>query len=191
MTLSVGFLPYKSAIQGENTLMSRLPLTQKSQAPPEFQSKYARVTEGSSGLAKTYRALFANPPVASKLSDLDELVGQGCLEPWITYTVALTVAHERSSSNLWDSFEPLARESGVSQAVIDGIAAGTAPRGLLPKEGIWVHFTLEVIRDQVRDSTWQAVTHLVGDNGAVSLAFTACYYEMMVRLNSTFALDAG
>ena len=56
---------------------------------------------------------------------------------------------------------------------------------------IWVHFALEVVRNKMRDSTWQAVTHLVGDEGAVSLAFTACYYEMMGRLNSTFALDAG
>jgi hypothetical protein len=103
--------------------------------------------------------------------------------------VALAVAHERDSANLWNAFEPLARAAGVRDAVIDGIAAGTAPRGLLPKEGIWVHFALEVIRNQVRDSTWQAVNHLVGDAGAISLAFTACYYEMMGRLNSSFGLD--
>ena len=171
--------------------MSRLILTEKTQLPPEMQSQYTRVTEFNSGLADTYRALFANPQVACRMADLDELVGQGDLEPWITYTVALTVAHERNSVTLWNSFESLAREAGVSNAVIDSIASGTAPRGLLPKEGIWVHFALEVIRNQVRDSTWQAVTHLVGDGGAVNLAFTACYYEMMARLNSTFALDAG
>ena len=171
--------------------MSRLTLTQITQVPPEMQSRYTRVTDVGSGLTDTYRALFANPQVACRLADLDELVGQGDLEPWITYTVALTVAHERNSETLWSSFESLAREAGVSNGVIDGIASGTAPRGLLPKEGIWVHFTLEVIRNQLRDSTWQAVTHLVGDAGAVNLAFTACYYEMMARLNSAFALDAG
>jgi 4-carboxymuconolactone decarboxylase len=103
--------------------------------------------------------------------------------------VALAVAKERDIANLWNAFEPLARQAGVRDAVIDAIAAGTAPRGLLPKEGIWVHFALEVIRNQVRDSTWQAVNHLVGDAGAISLAFTACYYEMMGRLNSSFGLD--
>jgi 4-carboxymuconolactone decarboxylase len=101
------------------------------------------------------------------------------------------VAHEQDSANLWNAFEPLASEAGVRDAVVDAIAAGTAPRGLLPKEGIWVHFALEVIRNKVRDSTWQAVTHLVGDAGAVSLAFTACYYEMMGRLNSSFGLDTA
>lgn len=171
--------------------MPRLPLTLESQLSQEMQSRYARVTEAESGLPDTYRALFANPRVASKVAELDELVRQVDLEPWITLTVALTVAHERNCPTFWNSFEPLAREAGISNAVIDGISSGTAPRGLLPKDAIWVHFALEVLQNQVRDSTWQAVTHLVGDAGAVSLAFTACYFEMMVRLNSTFALDTA
>lgn len=171
--------------------MSRLPLTLQSQVSSDMQSKYGRVTGDGSGLAETFRALFANPQVASGLAGLDELVSQIGLEQRIILTVALTVAHERNNDALWGSFEPLAREAGVSGAVIDGIAAGTAPRGLLPKDGIWVHFAQEVLRDQVRDSTWQAVTHLVGDEGAVALASTACYYEMMARLNRTFALDTA
>ena len=173
-------------------MMSRLPLAQETQMSPDMGSKYERVTDIQSGLSTTYRALFASPEVASRLADLDELVrDRADLEPWIRLTVALTVSHERNSRVLWDSFEPLARKAGVNDAVIDGIAAGTAPRGLLPKEGIWVHFALEVLRDQVRDSTWQAVTHLVGEVGAISLALTTCYYEMMARLNRTFNLEAG
>ena len=171
--------------------MSRLPLTLQSKISSEMQIKYESATKADSGLTATFQALFANPQVASGLAGLNELTAKIDLEPWVTLTVALTVVHERDSSTLWDSFVPLAREAGVSVTVIDAIAAGTAPRGLLPKEGIWVHFTLEVIRDQMRDSTWQAVTHLVGDEGAVALAFTACYYEMMARLNRTFALDTA
>ena len=171
--------------------MPRLDITPETQVPPEVRPRYAQVTAVQSGLAATFRALFVNPQVANGLAGLDELVGQCDLEPWITYTVALAVAHEQDSANLWNAFEPLASEAGVRDAVVDAIAAGTAPRGLLPKEGIWVHFALEVIRNKVRDSTWQAVTHLVGDAGAVSLAFTACYYEMMGRLNSSFGLDTA
>lgn len=169
--------------------MPRLSLIPMDQVPPEMHSLYEGVTEAESGLANTYQALFSNPKIASKLADLDEIISQGDPEAWIRFTVALAVSHERGNSVLWDSFEPLARQSGVSNAVIDAIAAGTAPRGLLPKEGIWIQFALEVLRNQMRDSTWQAVTHLVGDSGAVSLAFTACYYDMMTRLNSSFGLD--
>ena len=169
--------------------MSRLTLIQMDQASPEMNSLYKKVTEAETGLADTYRALFSNLNVASKLADMDGIISHGELEPWVKFTVALAVLHERDNRVLWDSFEPLARQSGVSNAVIDGISAGTAPRGLLPKEGIWVQFALEVIRNNMRDSTWQATTHLVGDSGAVSLAIIACYYEMMTKLNSSFGLE--
>ena len=71
--------------------------------------------------------------------------------------------------------------------MIDAIAAGTAPRGLLPKDGIWAQFALEVLRGQVRDSTYQALPICRGESE--QLPFTASYYEMMVRLNK--ALDLG
>ncbi len=106
--------------------MSRLPPTANSTISSEMQITYQRVTKVESGLPATFQALFANPQVASGLADLHELVGRTGLEPWVTLTVALTVAHERDNSALWDSFVPMARESGVSDAVIDGIAAGTA-----------------------------------------------------------------
>lgn len=63
------------------------------------------VTDAESGLPDTYRALFANRQVASKVADLDELIGQVNLKPWITFTVALNLAHERDNGNLWNSFE--------------------------------------------------------------------------------------
>jgi len=169
--------------------MPRLPLSLQTQLSSEMQIKYDRVTKVDSGLSTTFQGLFAHPQIASGLADLDQLVGKISLEPWVTLTVALTVIHERNSGGLWDSIEPLARDAGVSDTVIDGIDKGTAPRGLLPKEGIWVHFAQEVLRDKMRDSTWQAATHLVGDDGVVALSFTVCYYDMMVRLNRTLAVD--
>ncbi|MCH2513215.1 MAG: hypothetical protein MK158_12330 [Dehalococcoidia bacterium] len=171
--------------------MTRVPPNLETKLSAEMQTKFDAATKPASGMPATFQALFANPEVGSGLAGLHEVLGRTGLEPWVTLTVALTVAHERESQALWDSTVPLAREAGVSDAVIDGIAAGTGPRGLLPKEGIWVHFAQEVLRDKMRDSTWQATTHLVGDDGAVALSFTACYYDMMARLNRTFGLDSA
>ena len=171
--------------------MTRVPPNLETKLSAEMQTKFDAATKPASGMPATFQALFANPEVGSGLAGLHEVLGRTGLEPWVTLTVALTVAHERESQALWDSTVPLAREAGVSDAVIDGIAAGTGPRGLLPKEGIWVHFAQEALRDKMRDSTWQATTHLVGDEGAVALSFTACYYDMMARLNRTFGLDSA
>jgi 4-carboxymuconolactone decarboxylase len=171
--------------------MSRIQSAQESKLSPDMQAKYEAATKAATGLPATFHSLFANPQIGSGLAELHQATGRADLEPWVTLTVALTVAHERDNQSLWDSFEPLAREAGVSDVVIDGIAAGTAPRGLLPKEGIWVHFTKEVLQDKMRDSTWQSTTHLVGDEGAVALAVTAYYYDMMARLNRTLDLDTA
>ena len=172
--------------------MARLPLVPETAIPAAMQAVYHRVVQGETGLPTTLQALFASPLTASRLVDLDDLLcSQIGLEPWVRLTVALTVFHEREDQYLWDSFEPLARQAGVRDAVIDAIAAGTAPRGLLPKEGIWAQFAIEVLRGQVRDSTWQAVNHLSGDSGAVDVALTTCYYEMISRLNKAFDLGSG
>ena len=172
--------------------MARLPLVLEEQVSPGTKSAYRAVSLPESGLATTYQTLFASPELASQLANLDELLCNHVgIEPWVRFTVALAVAHELGNQALWKSFEPLARQAGVRDQVIDAIAAGTAPRGLLPKEGIWAHFANEIMRNEVRDSTWQAITHLVGDAGAINLASTICYYEMMARLNVTLALEIG
>ena len=143
-------------------------------------------------MTETYSGLYVNAGLAAELARLDHFMqDQSALESDVRFTIAFTVAHERNNRALWDSFEPLARNAGVADAVIAAIANGTAPRGLLPKDGIWVQFALEVLRDETRDSTWQAVTHLVGDTGAVLAASMTCYYDMMARLNRTLGLDKG
>ena len=171
--------------------MARLPLVPEAEVPTAMRISYQKALQGETSLPPTFQALFASPVVGHQLVGLDAVVStQTGLEPWIRLTVALTVFHEREEKALWDYFEPLARQAGVRDVVIDAISAGTAPRGLLPKEGIWAQFAVEVLRGQVRDSTWQAVTHLAGDVGAVDLAFTASYYEMVVRLNQAFDLGS-
>ena len=168
--------------------MPRVPLAPRALQQPAFRS----ISGGQSGLEETYSGLYVNAGLAAELARLDHFMqDQSALEADVRFTIALAVAHERNNRALWDSFEPLARNAGVAASVIDGIANGTAPRGLLPKDGIWVQFALEVLRDETRDSTWQAVTHLVGDTGAVLAASMTCYYDMMARLNSAMALDKG
>ena len=88
-----------------------------------MQTVHHRVFQRETELPTTFQALFASPGVASRLVDLDDLVSTlAGLEPWIRLTVALTVFHERDDQVLWDSFEPLARQAGVRDAVIDTIA---------------------------------------------------------------------
>jgi hypothetical protein len=156
-----------------------------------MQDIYNKITGPRSYLSPTFKALFTNPGAGLGIARLQETIDALDLEPWVTYTVGLTVAHERGDKGLWDAILPLAQDAGVSDPVLDGLGKGTGPRGLLPKDGIWIQFTLDVLRGSMKDSIWQATTHLVGDEGAVALAFTACYFDMIARLNETFGLDVS
>ena len=91
--------------------------------------------------------------MASGIARSQELIDALELESWVTHTVGLTVAHEREDKCLWDAILPLAWDAGVMEPVIAGIAGGTGSRGLLPKDGIWVQFTLDVLRGSMKDST--------------------------------------
>ncbi len=114
--------------------MSRLPTSPQAKLPPEAQTAYDKIVGSGSGLSTTLQSLFANPQLGVGLANLQTLVNKTGLEPWVIFTVALTVAHERDNQALWESFEPLARKAGVSNAVIEGIAAGTRRADCCPKK---------------------------------------------------------
>ena len=171
--------------------MARIPSVLLEHLSPALQPAYKRAATAESGLAATLEALFVSPIMAERLVELDQTLRLGVgVESWIRVIVALTVAHERESRSLWDALEAQAAGEGVRDAVVQAIDNDSARKGLLPKESVWVQFAQEVLRGQTRDSTWAAVTHLVGDAGAVELAVLVCYYEMMARLTSCFGVGA-
>ena len=172
--------------------MPRLPLVTITDLPDRYHQSYHSAMNRDLGLINTIQTLFGKPRLAELLDSVqDDILNSPGMEPWIACTVGLTVSHELDNHSIWEAILPRARSAGVRDAVIDAIASGTAPRGLLPKEGIWAHFSKEILSNQVKDATWQAITHLVGDDGAIALAALVCYYEMMCRLNSTFELESG
>ena len=173
-------------------IMSRLPKVTISDIPDVYSASFHTAIERRSGFTSTIQTLFAHPRMAQLIDGIyAEILESSAMEPWIVCTVGLTVSHELDNQAIWEAILPVAREVGVRETVIDAIYAGTAPRGLLPKEGIWAHFPKEILGSQVRDATWQAITHLIGDEGAITLSVLVCYYEMMCRLNTTLELESG
>ena len=63
---------------------------------------------------------------------------------------------------------------------MEAIRQGGRPRGLLPKESVFIQFTQELLEDkQVRDATYGAVEHLLGGQAVVDLVVTIGYYTML------------
>ena len=74
--------------------------------------------------------------------------------------------------------------------MVEAIGAGGSPRRLLPKEGVFIQFTQEILEDKrVRDATYSAVEHLLGRTAAVDLIMTIGYYAMLCLAVNALEID--
>ncbi|MDP6716497.1 MAG: hypothetical protein QF368_17995, partial [SAR202 cluster bacterium] len=80
----------------------------------------------------------------------------------------------------WAHHEPVAREVGVSDQVIEAIRTNRAPMGVPAKVGIFAQAAKELVNDgTLSDKTFQAVEHLLGPQGTVELVVLIGYYAML------------
>ena len=64
------------------------------------------------------------------------------------------------------------------------------PRKLLPKEGVFVQFTRELLKEKsMRDSTFAAVNHLLGANGTIDLITIIGYYAMQCLVVNAVGIE--
>ena len=90
----------------------------------------------------------------------------------------------------WAQHEPVAREVGVRDEVIDSILSGKGPMGLPPKEGLFIQAAKELVRDAtLNKNTFDALEHLLGREMTIDLIITVGYYSMVARIISSLDVD--
>jgi 4-carboxymuconolactone decarboxylase len=86
----------------------------------------------------------------------------------------------------WYAHRRLAREAGLSDAIIDAIAAGQRPTAMQPDEEAVYTFCTELITTkQVSDRTFQAAKDKFGERGVVDLIGVTGYYGLVSMLLNT------
>jgi hypothetical protein len=90
----------------------------------------------------------------------------------------------------WAQHEPIAREVGVRDEVIDSILSGKGPMGLPAKEGIFIQSAKELVKNGTLTSrTYQALEHLLGPEVTIDFLVTVGYYSMLSRLIHSLDVD--
>ena len=90
----------------------------------------------------------------------------------------------------WAQHEPVAREAGVRNEVIDSILSGKGPMGLPAKEGIFIQSAKELVKTgTVTSRTYQALDHLLGTPLTIDFVVTVGYYTMLSRLIHSLDVD--
>ena len=173
--------------------MARLPYVSREELPQDKQHIYDRIAETRGGAEtrgeapRAFQALLNSPDAAEAVAALGEYLRfKSTLDPMIREIAVLSTARELGSQYEWTHHEPIARQAGVRDEVIESIRSGRAPMGLPAKEGVFAQAAKELVRDgTLSERTFQAILHLVGPQATVDLILLVGYYAMLSR-----AMDA-
>ena len=121
--------------------------------------------------------LRLKPSIGTKLSEL----------------IILVTAREWTQDYEWYLHAPIALKQGISQEIIDAIAAGRRPSGMNEDQEICYDFSIELHRNKrVSDATYDRAVKRFGDVGVLDIAGINGYYtSLAMTMNTTrYAIPA-
>ena len=171
--------------------MARVPYIAKEDLAPESQHIYDHIAQTRAGVPRTFGALLNSPVAANRVAALGEYLRfQSKLDPAVRELAILATARELNSQYVWTHHEPEARRAGVAESVIEALRDRRAPKGLQPKEAVFVQYAQELLRNRrVSDATFQGVAHLLGTHGTTDLTVNIGYYAMQAYLQAALEVE--
>jgi 4-carboxymuconolactone decarboxylase len=121
--------------------------------------------------------LRLKPSIGTKLSEL----------------IILVTAREWTQDYEWYLHAPIALKQGISQEIVDAIAAGRRPSGMSEDQEICYDFSLELHRNKrVSDATYERAVKRFGEVGVLDIAGINGYYtSLAMTMNTTrYAIPA-
>ena len=171
--------------------MARIPHISRDDVSPEKQPIFDRIAETRGTVPNVFGALLNSPDAAAAVAGLGEYLRyRSPLDPVVREIAVLSAARETNSEYEWAQHEPVARQVGVRDQVIESIRSGRAPMGLPAKEGVFAQVAKELVRNgTLSERTFQAVEHLLGPLQTVDLVVLVCYYTMIARLVNALGVE--
>jgi 4-carboxymuconolactone decarboxylase len=96
--------------------------------------------------------------------------------------IIITARHWTSHYE-WYAHRQAAQQAGLSQGIIDAVAAGRRPASMPPDEEAVYNFCTELLTNkQVSDKTFQTARDKFGEGGVVDLIGVSGYYGLVSML---------
>jgi len=183
--------------------MSRLPDLHRDELTPAGKAVWDsivatrgdHVVSADGALIGPFNAMVHAPDAGGPLGSLGAALRFGTsLGRRLTEVAILTVASRWQAEFEWSAHARIAREAGVSDAVVDAIGAGKEPEFTADDERI-VHATARelVIGGHLSQARYAAARDLLGEQGTVELVALCGYYTTISFLLNAFEvpLPAG
>ena len=167
--------------------MARVPFISRDQVKEDKRHIFDRIkeTRGSAEpdtpMPHSFQALMNSPDAAEAVGQLGEYLRfRSSLDPVIRETAIISTAKALDSDYEWAHHEPIARQVGVREEVIESIRTGRAPMGLPAKEGVFAQGAKELVtKGTLSPRTFEAITHLLGTQQTVEFIVLVGYYAML------------
>ena len=171
--------------------MSRVPYVRREDLHENHQPIFDQIAKTRGSVSNVFAALINNPEAAEVVTAVGEYIRyKSKLDPIIRETAILTTAKELKNAYEWAQHEPVARQVGVRDEVIESILSGKGPMGLPAKEGIFIQASKELVKNAtVGKATYQALDHLLGPQLTIDFIVTVGYYSMLSRIISALDVD--
>ncbi len=162
--------------------MARVPYLSRDDLAPDKRDLNDEIAGPRGHVARPFEAMLISPDVAASVAVVGEQLRyvSASISAEVREIVTLTTARRLRCQYLWTHHWASAAEAGVREEVRAAIRDESPTNRLQPREGVFVQFARELLGDaRIRDTTYSAVEHLLGQAGAADLVLTIGYYALL------------
>lgn len=167
----------------------RMPfVTERNQLPADAQQQYDRITDTREAIRGPFGVLLNSPTVAGRTGHLGSYLRfESELSGRERELVILATAREFDCVFEWVAHEPLAREEGVDDAVIDAVADGAPADELSAPASFILRYVRSLLRDHaVPTPLFERAKDHFGTRGLTDATATIGYYSMLACVLNAF-----
>ncbi|WP_342119754.1 carboxymuconolactone decarboxylase family protein [Pseudoduganella sp. OTU4001] len=160
------------------------PIPQEAMTPAQRAAAQAVIDGPRGALYGPFVPLLRSPELLACTQRLGEYLRyRSAIGTRLSELAILVTARQWDQPVEWAIHAPIAAQAGLPQAVIDAIAARTAPPGLAPDEQAVYDFCMELhTTKQVSDAAWAAALLHFGEQGVTDLMGINGYYTMLAMV---------
>ena len=171
--------------------MTRFPVIPHDELTADQRAVVDEIASGPrGGVRGPFIALIHNPALTRRVQALGEHLRFGTtFSDDLVEIAVLATARHWTCQNEWVPHAKFARNAGLSDAVIDAIAAGATPPGLTTDQALVLRFAQETLRaGQPASPTYDAAQARFGRAGVLDLLALCGYYTMLAMVLNTAQL---
>ncbi len=152
----------------------------------------AEVASGPRGVARGPIQMWLHSPEFARIA---QRLGAHCrfgsaLPARLSELAILVTGAHWQSGYEWHGHEPLARQAGLSDAVIEAVRTGATPVFGHKDEAVVHAFASEVWKTgNVSGTTWTEAEHMLGAQALVDLVGTLGYYGLISMTINVFGIE--